>query len=94
MEVWKEEDLPGTAVFDAKGKEAKRFAIWATPGAVVLDAQARICYRGALHAGRFCASDDLAYASKALDAVFDGKRPKVTCCPFYGCATAASDWER
>lgn len=83
---WVKAGLPMSHELDENGVKAEKLGISATPGAVLLDNGGRIVYRGSLHAARFCDSDDLAFAQRAMEQLVRGERIAHPEIPFYGCA--------
>lgn len=80
-----ERRLPGRLVIDAGGRQARALGVAAAPGAVVLDADGRVRYSGALHAGRFCKDPKLAFAERALEDLLAGRDVATATVPFFGC---------
>ena len=78
-------DRPSEIQIDADGSLARKYGVWAAPGAVVLDRQGKVAYVGAYNTSRYCDDKDGAYAQKAIEALLKGQSPKVENLPFYGC---------
>jgi hypothetical protein len=72
-------------VIDPGGDIARRFGVWAAPGAVILDRQGRMAYIGSYNAARFCADAATAWAMQALQSILHGASPPHATTPFYGC---------
>jgi peroxiredoxin len=72
-------------VGDPGGEIARKFGIWAAPGAVVLGHRGLITYVGGYNSARYCDSSDTAWAEQAIVATVQGKQPHMATSPFYGC---------
>ncbi len=85
-EIFKERGLPPMAfVEDHNGQLARRFGVYATPGAVIINRAGKLVYTGGYNAARFCHSLPTAWVREALHAVCDGGLPPHPSTPFYGC---------
>ncbi len=60
---------------DETGDLAERAGIYATPQAVVLDAQGRLYFRGNYNRSRYCLEPEAEYARLALEALLAGHAP-------------------
>lgn len=85
LDAWQREKLPGVAVLDPLAKQCQDARLYATPGCQIRDSSGAVLFRGSLHAGRFCGSDQLAFARRALEDVASGRLPRVPSIPFFGC---------
>lgn len=87
---WRERGLPAAdATPDPGSVIARKFGVWAAPAAVILDGKGRVVYVGAYNAARYCDDSHSAWASQALSATLEGRRPTPAHSPFYGCQVAA-----
>lgn len=83
-------DVPGADVLrDREGRLAAQLGVYASPQAVVLDAEGRIAYRGNYNTARYCRSPKTEFARIAFEAVLAGR--SVPAMPIsarvaYGCA--------
>lgn len=73
-------------VHDSDGRLADTFGVYATPMAVVLDAQQRLVYVGNYSSGRFCVDPAREYVRLTLEALERGEACSVDLLPpVYGC---------
>ncbi len=87
------DDPPGNTgiwVKDPHGLVARRFAVGATPGAVVLDEKGHVVFSGTYNRARFCDAHETAFVQLALTSLLSGREPAVTRTAFYGCAVPRS----
>jgi hypothetical protein len=77
---------------DTNGALAKKVGVYATPQAVILDADHRIVYRGNYNISRYCSNRKTAFAQMALANLLDnGGKPinESAACTPYGCTLPA-----
>jgi hypothetical protein len=77
---------------DVDGSLAKKVGVYATPQAVILDANRRIVYRGNYNSSRYCSNKKTAFAQMALANVLgESAYPfnETSACTPYGCTIPA-----
>ncbi len=72
-------------VEDHGGALARRFGVYATPAAVIINRSGDLVYTGGYNAARFCHSLPTAWVRQALRAICSGGMPPHPSTPFYGC---------
>ncbi len=78
--------LPAMPVVeDHGGNLARKFGVYATPGAVIVNRRGSVVYTGGYNAARFCHSLPTAWVRQALQSVCAGELPPHPTTPFYGC---------
>lgn len=63
------------AAIDERGAASGAAGVYATPQAVLLDAQGRLYYRGNYNSSRYCTVRESEYARIALESMLAGKSP-------------------
>lgn len=71
-EAFTDQGFAMPVVSDRDGAIAKRFGVYSTPQAVILDASGCLYYRGNYNLARFCLDTETAFAAKALTALRAG----------------------
>ncbi len=84
--AWNARRMPHMAVvLDPGGKIARQMGVWATPGAVLLNAQGRVAYTGGYNIARFCHALSTSWVAIALRALVQHKPIPHPVTPYYGC---------
>ncbi|MCC5931804.1 MAG: TlpA family protein disulfide reductase [Cyclobacteriaceae bacterium] len=79
---------------DTDGSIAKKFGIYATPQAVIVEPDGRIFYKGNYNLARYCTAKNTRFAAMAIDDILSGKEQPGFMSyirPAYGCALSSYD---